>query len=221
MPEDWEDEDDWEAADLSLPQTGAADAAEWSDEEAHTAEPEPLHPAAAAKPAPPREKTGLEKKIEERELREAAEAAKLAALREAAGLATEIDPSLTGAAADKARRKLLEEAADFDNAAAAFGLDVAAEGAPAEAPAVAEPEGKPVAGPATPAPAPKPPPAAPSVAKAVVATVRKAEAVRPAPKAELPDSFQVRRGRESEGSQHPGAGGIHIPAGWGGGVEYL
>eukprot|EP00967_Tisochrysis_lutea_P011896 scaffold13406_cov29-Tisochrysis_lutea.AAC.1 len=175
MPDDWEDEDDWEAADLSLPQQGNEEV--WSDEEAHHAEPEPLHAPSAPKPAPPKEKTGLEKKIEEREKREAEEAARLAALREAAGVTTEIDPSLTGEAAERARRKLLEEAADFDNAASAFGLDVATENAAAPAPAARAA--------ATPKSAPEPAPK-PAVSKPPP------EAVRPDPKVDLPDDFLVR-----------------------------
>ncbi|EOD24470.1 hypothetical protein EMIHUDRAFT_254760 [Emiliania huxleyi CCMP1516] len=106
----WDDsEDDWEAADLSLPQKGEEDKAEWSDEEAH--DPDKAEPASA---------------------REAEEAARMAALRERAGVSTEIDPSLTGEARERALRKLQQEASDFDNAAAAFGLDMA-ETSPSEA----------------------------------------------------------------------------------------
>ncbi|EOD04464.1 hypothetical protein EMIHUDRAFT_250544 [Emiliania huxleyi CCMP1516] len=105
----WDDsEDDWEAADLSLPQKGEEDKAEWSDEEAH--DPDKAEPASVP----------------------AEEAARMAALRERAGVSTEIDPSLTGEARERALRKLQQEASDFDNAAAAFGLDMA-ETSPSEA----------------------------------------------------------------------------------------
>ena len=166
----WDDsEDDWEAADLSLPQKGEEDKAEWSDEEAH--DPDKAEPASvpvAAPRAAPREKTELEKKIEAREAREAEEAARMAALRERAGVSTEIDPSLTGEARERALRKLQQEASDFDNAAAAFGLDMAetSVGTPAPAPApAAKPPNKPAAA--------KPAAAKPSPTS---------EAVRPAPK---------------------------------------
>lgn len=99
MPDDWED-DDWEQADLSLPKAGEEAKAEWSDEEAHDADAEEAKPARAAPPpAPPKEKTGLELKIEAREKREAEEANRMAELRAKAGVSTEVSASPHGSSA--------------------------------------------------------------------------------------------------------------------------
>ena len=77
MPDDWEEEEDWEkddAADkLKLPDAKGDEV--WSDEEGHDShKQEAPKPVAAAKPQPPKEKTELEKKIEAREMREKQEA---------------------------------------------------------------------------------------------------------------------------------------------------
>ena len=92
---DWDD-DDWESADLTLPGGGAAAPAasgEWSDEEGHDPEAgkaqttEAVMESRKAAPAPKKEKSEFEKKIEAREKREKEEAAKreaeIEALREA------------------------------------------------------------------------------------------------------------------------------------------
>ena len=84
---DWDD-DDWESADLTLPGGGAAAPAasgEWSDEEGHDPEAgkaqttEAVMESRKAAPAPKKEKSEFEKKIEAREKREKEEAAKRAA----------------------------------------------------------------------------------------------------------------------------------------------
>ena len=81
---DWDD-DDWESADLTLPGGGAAAPAasgEWSDEEGHDPEAgkaqttEAVMESRKAAPAPKKEKSEFEKKIEAREKREKEEAAK-------------------------------------------------------------------------------------------------------------------------------------------------
>ena len=87
---DWDD-DDWESADLTLPGGGAAAPAasgEWSDEEGHDPEAgkaqttEAVMESRKAAPAPKKEKSEFEKKIEAREKREKEEAAKAAAKAE-------------------------------------------------------------------------------------------------------------------------------------------
>lgn len=126
----WEsdDDDDWEAADLSLPGAGNnAAPAEWSDEEGHEAHLQPDEDVTktANAPKPKKEKTGLELKIEAREKREAEEAERKAALR--AELSHNFrggdDLDVSGMDEETLERKKLQDAADLDNAIDAFGLE--------------------------------------------------------------------------------------------------
>jgi hypothetical protein len=119
------DDDDWEGADLKLPQDSAPPADAWSDEEGHDAhkQPDPIAVPQAAAPAPPKPKTGLALKIEEREKREREEAERKAALRAEMGAVDVSTEGLDAKTAEKVKKKALEEAADLDAAIDAFGVD--------------------------------------------------------------------------------------------------
>ena len=126
------DDDDWEAADLSLPGAGAKNEAPdtWSDEEGHESHLQEDAAAEAAKtanaPKPKKEKTGLELKIEAREKREAEEAARKAELRAELGqnfrAEGEDGVDVSGMDEETLARKKMQDAADLDNAIDAFGL---------------------------------------------------------------------------------------------------
>ena len=136
--DDSDEEEDWDAKALALPGAAKNDADEevWSDEEGHDAHKQ-ADPEDVVSPEPkaagaPKEKSGLAKKIEEREKREAAEAARKEQLRkqlEANSEVIEITDDMDDVTKEKLRRQKREEAEAMNNAIDAFGLDPTAMGA--------------------------------------------------------------------------------------------
>uniref|UniRef100_A0A7S0IZG2 Eukaryotic translation initiation factor 3 30 kDa subunit n=1 Tax=Calcidiscus leptoporus TaxID=127549 RepID=A0A7S0IZG2_9EUKA len=142
---DWDD-DEWDVPDLKMPGGPGAsleppDA--WSDEEGHDAHKEEEAPvkAPAAPKAEPKEKTGLAKKIEEREAREREEAQRKQAVREQLEASAEFD-GLEGEALEKARQRKMQEASDLDNAIDALGVAPRPSAAPKPGGAIEEFEPK-------------------------------------------------------------------------------